>query len=280
MLRFPVDRAPSATWPWKGARESEIFPGVARWTRRAEDGTELELLRFDFDANPRLRFELYDQDEDDAKPFDNKAEYLPNGVGKVTEHLNAIGRGKVLAAWNGLFFAYDRSPGSPPGGWATHIGPVALNGKVRYNVGQHRWTFGVKLDAYGKPAFKTFHMPDAVTVGLEFDYAAPGAQCLVHKGVAKSLEAPPLPGRRPPEPPVPSTPREAGHIPWVDHIRTSRTSMGWTKDSRLLYVLFVNEPDTETASKKAVRDGQPSVGGWNLADLQYFLAEAGSVGRG
>lgn len=247
--------SPSATWPWPGALESQPQQGLSLWTFSDQDGTSLELYRFDFIANRKLHFGLYDQDEDDSNPFDNKADFFANGVGLVTKHLNDTGRGRVLLAWNGLFFAYQRTPGAPPHGWATHIGPAVLDGRMHYNVGQHRWTFGVKYDSKGMPKFKALRLPDIGRLETEFDNAADGAQCLVQNG-------------------KPVEPTLAG-IPKVDEIKTSRTSIGWSKDSRFLYVLIVLEPDTETASLNELRQARPQNGGWNFADLQRFWTKLG-----
>jgi len=46
----------------------------------------------------------------------------------VTHHLNKIGKGRVVITWNGLFFQYN-------GDIASHVAPVTLNSKARYNVG-------------------------------------------------------------------------------------------------------------------------------------------------
>src|SRR5207249_11705277 len=117
---------------------------------------------------------------DDGQPGDNSALYWKHGVGWATAHLNRIGRGPVIATWNGLFFAGDRT--KPRQDWtAHHIAPAVLNGKARFNVGNYRWTFGVRY-VRGRPFFKTLHLPDKLTLVREFDYASGGAQCLILKG--------------------------------------------------------------------------------------------------
>ncbi|NCO38527.1 MAG: hypothetical protein COZ06_02975 [Armatimonadetes bacterium CG_4_10_14_3_um_filter_66_18] len=261
--------APSALsqWPWANAGRDEPHRGVSHWRTRTGDGTALDLLRFDFSVNPELRLELYDQDEDDATPFDNQVDFWSRGVGQVTRHLNRNGRGRVIAAWNGLFFSNE--PGERDRRWARHVAPVVLNGKAHYNVGNHRWTFGVQYRD-GKPAFKTLHLPDKGTLEREFAFGAGGAQCLIREGAPLQLQPPPRPGDKPLPRPVPSTPREAGHIPDVDHIRTSRTSMGWSRDQQQFYLLIVKEPDSEVGSALALRGRIPVVGGWTVADLQRF----------
>ena len=266
----PATHAPLTTWPWPGARPEALGKGTTRWESRAQDGTELQLIEFDFGTNPRLRFELYDQDEDDAVPFDNQTDYYPRGVGGVTKSLNETR--KVVAAWNGLFFAYDRSQGGP-NGVATHIGPNVIRGRVRYNVGNHRWAFGVKGN---RP--KALHLPDKATLAREFDYASVGAQCLVREGKPLRVQPFPAPGAPPVPQPVPSTPDEAGHIPLVDHMKTSRTSMGWSRDGSKLWLLVVVESDHELGSKLALKRGEPDAGGWTLADLQRFWLAFGAWG--
>jgi hypothetical protein len=261
-----------AVWPWPQAVVTHPHKGVARWSdASAQDGTVVELIRFDFRANPQLRFELYDQDEDDAVPFDNHADYYPRGVGQIVKHLNEK-RGEVVAAWNGPFFGYDRRPG-PPQGLAVHVSPVVLAGQARYNVGSVRWAFGVK----GKE-FTTIHQPDMKEMQGAFDYGAGGLQCLVRDGKPLQLQPFPTVGDKPLLQPVPSTPDDAGHIPYVDHMRTSRTSMGWSKDSRYLYLLVVDAPGTETGSRLAVKYGGPVGAGWTLTDLQRFWLKLGVWG--
>jgi hypothetical protein len=70
----------------------------------------LDFFDFDLGTNPHLRFEIYDQDEDDDHPFDDTADCWPQGVGWAVQHLNATGRGQVVAAWHGLFFSCDETP--------------------------------------------------------------------------------------------------------------------------------------------------------------------------
>ncbi|MGV3618322.1 MAG: phosphodiester glycosidase family protein [Fimbriimonas sp.] len=263
---------PSAVWPWPDAERTALRPGVTRWYDRSpEDGTTLELIEFDFAANPRLRFELYDQDEDDATPHDDLADYYERSVGHVVRDLNAKGRGPVIAAWNGPFFAYDRRPGMGAHGMARHIGPVVLRGVPRHNVGNPRWTFGVQR---GK--FKVFHEASRETLQTEFDFAAAGVQCLIRNGKPLRLAPYPAPDAPLPRQPVPSTPEEAGHIPLVDHMRTSRTSIAWSKDSGKMYLIVVNEADHELGSKLAVKHGEMSQGGWTVSDLQRFWIAFGA----
>ena len=246
-----------------------------RWQAVTADATTLVLFRFDFLNNRRLTFALYDQDQDDDKPFNNETQYFEHGVGWVTKHLNHTGHGKVLLAWNGLFFSFlpKRNNIQP----ASHIGPVVIDGKAHYNVGQHRWTFGVSYDSKGLPKFNAIFKPDHETLE-QFSYASDGAQCLIFAGKPLRLAVPSDPSVVRTRGGMPSTDQDIGSIPVVDDIKTSRTSIGWSKDSRYLYVLIVSEPDTETGSINAFRTGNAQVGGWNVADLQSFWKSLGVWG--
>lgn len=279
---FPTEPSRWATWPWPNAEKMDAYKGITRYRTVTDDGTELELFQVDFKINPKLRFRMYDQGRSGEEGDGSRVDYYDKGVGQVVRELGE--KQTVALAWNGLFFAYDRSPGSPPHGWARHIGPDVIDGHVAYNVGNARWAFGVKYstpkspESGPRPAFKTIHMADKDVLGRELDYGSVGAQCLVREGKPLRLQPIPGPDDPPLKQPVPSTDEEAGHIPWVDHIRTSRTSIGWSKDSQTLYILIVSEPNTEVASKVAVRMGKPSDGGWTLADLKRFWLKLGVWG--
>lgn len=263
--------APSqmARWPWLHAKTDSPHPGVTHWIdKSSSDGTVVELFDFDFQKNPHLRFELYDQDEDDRVPFDDKAKFRARGVGEITRHLNKIGRGKVVTAWNGLFFQYTGDVGR-------HVAPVVLNGKALYNVGTIRWTVGVKYKKNG-PVFKVIHMPAFQTIAKEYDFASEGASCLILNGQPLRLQPFPKPGEDPFPPSKPPTSDESGFVRKVDHIRTSRTSMAWSKDNRHFYLLIVKEPDAEAPSIIAFRDHLPLMGGWTVADEQRFWQQFGA----
>jgi hypothetical protein len=86
LTRAAVD-APArlATWPWPNAVRELIRPGVTHWLDRSSpDGTVLDLFEFDFRRNPRLEFSLFDQDQDDAHPFDDRASFWERGVAGIT----------------------------------------------------------------------------------------------------------------------------------------------------------------------------------------------------
>lgn len=238
----------------------------------------MDLLSFDFKDNPDLRFELYDQDEDDAKPFDNVVDYWPMGVGQATGKLNARfqqqKKGRIVAAWNGLFFGYYRKMkatrrGTIPERAGHHVSPVVLRGKVLYNTANHRWAFGVKY-LHGRPAWKTQHLASREWMQRELDFGGASAQCLVRNGQALKLEPFPRSRSEVRKQPVASTPQDVGHVPIFDHMKTCRVSMAWSKDNRFFYLLVVKEPDSEGASAIALLQNQPATGGWTVPDVQKF----------
>lgn len=275
----PNAPAELATWPLPGAKQDSPHRGVTHWFAKDSHGTTVDVLDFDFTANPHLRWGLFDQDEDDDHPFDNHTVYGPRSSARFTKEFNAgriRGRapGKIIAAWNGAFFGYyDKLMNH-----AFHVSPVVLNGQVHFNTANHRWTFGVKYDAAGHPTWKTFHLPSKQTLAREYDWAAGGVQCLIKDG--QPLKTEPFPQRQSQvrEQPVPSTPQEAGHIPYFDHMRTCRASLAWSRDNRHLYLLLVKEPDFEGGSSMAFTHGFPDFGGWTVPDVQRFWLKKGVWG--
>jgi len=273
----------NTAWPWKAAPQV-LGPGTRLWSTVSGDGTLLLLMRFDLGLNPRLKFSIWDNEAHDDKPGDNLLRYWPHGVAQITGELNrhwkAEGRimdlatqgsmpqpRQVLAASNGAFFGYaNKVPG--PDGVAFHVGPVVLDSKIFFNGANHRWTFGTRK-INGRQRFDVVHLPNRETLS-RFEWAAGAVQCLVKDGVPLKLE--PFPRSRDdfrPQP-VPSTDKEAGHIPVFDHMRTCRVSLAWSKDSKVLWWLVVKEPDLESGSALALRNGLPLGGGWSVPDVQRF----------
>ena len=276
--------APDAVWPWSGAKTKTLAPGVTQTSKVSSDGTMLDLFDFDFGANPRLRWEIFDQDEDDAKPLDNHVSYWARNVAQMTRQLDgAKGRGPVLVAWNGAFFGYYNGDKTAD---AFHVSPVVLRRKVHFYTAQHRWTFGVKNTPFG-PVWKTFFQPDRATMAREFDYAAGSVQCLIKDGKPLKIEPFPAVGGSFKAQPVPSTDQEAGHIPYFDHMKTSRASLGWSRDNKHLYLLAVREPDDASSSSVALASavrGEPIpsstslAGGWSVPDVGNFWESKGVWG--
>ena len=262
-----------AAWPWPDARQSTLRSGVSHWLATSRDGTFCELLEFDFKLNPRLRFGLYAQDEDDLKPFDNNIQFWQMGVGQAVRHLNArLGStGTIVAAANGPFFGYRRVSKRVQNEIGFHLAPIVLRGRVYHNIGNHRWTMGVKYFE-GRPQFKTFHLPDKKLLQSQFDFASGTVQCLLKDNRPLKLEAWPRGPRDFKKQPVPSTPAEAGHIPYFDHAKFSRTSLAWNADSSKLYWLIIREPmnDSEGQSIERLSQWKSQSGGWNVPDVQRF----------
>lgn len=138
-----------------------------------------------------------------------------------------------------------------------------LDGHVHANVGQARWTSGVYYDAQGHPAFKTLLMPDKKTLAQSFTYAAGGAQCLIQNGLPQ---------------PVPWASDEAGYIPNVDWIQTSRAAMGWSNNQTCFYLLFVKQTGTEGGAVMASHGHGPPTEGWTVSDEQRFWLAHGAWG--
>jgi hypothetical protein len=269
---LPSAPAELARWPWPRAKSTTLQKGVTQWRVVQGDGTSLDLLEFDFKINPKLRLEIFDQDENDAIAFDNRVKYWPRGAAQVLRELDAkftrSQRGHVVAIWNGLFFGFKGAP-VDDNGEAFHVSPVVLDGKVHFNTANHRWAFGVKYSAQG-PQFKMFHQPSRAILEKEYDWGGGSAQCLIKDGSPLKLE--PFPRTRGDfkKQPVSSTPQEAGHIPIFDHMHTCRASLGWTRDNKKLYLLVVKEPDNEAGSAVALKRGLPITGGWTVPDVQRF----------
>ena len=265
----PTDRAPLAQWPWPNAKIDRPARGMTHWLKSQSDGTVCELIEFDFKTNPNLRFQMFDQDSDDEKPWDNHCLYWPRGAAQMTRQLNGKNR-RVIALWNGSFFGYHG--GSKWAGKdAFHVSPVVIGGQIHGWGANHRWSFGVK-NVNGQPRFSTFHQPSDAKLKANFDFASGGAQCLMRDGKPLALRAyglPPLPQ------PVKSTDKEAGHIPDFDWMKSCRASLAWNRDSSKLWLLFVKEGDSEGASIAALKVGGGLLGlqikgGWSVADVQKF----------
>lgn len=263
---------PDATWPWPSSKLEHLRSGVTRRVHpNPTDGSRIELIEFDFRANPKLRFEIYDQDHHDALPYDDRADFFDQNVAAITRELGK----RVVFASNGLFHGYLRTPGSPPHGYGTHIGLNVSKGVVRYNVGSPRWAFGAKT-VHGRQVFSAILSPDKHQMSKTFDEGAVGAQLLIKNGKPMKLQAFPQPNSPAIQRPLKTTQEEAGQIPEVDFMRTSRVSIGWTDDSSKLYFLLVNEPDNEVQSKLILRGRMAgNDGGWTLADLQNFWLKFG-----
>jgi hypothetical protein len=216
-----------------------------------------------------LRWEILDGDSDDAKPWDNRVKYWNRGVAQATQLLNSQNRGPVLAAWNGLFFGYASPQITSPESEAFHVSPVVIDGKVRANTANHRWAFGVKYEKNG-PEWKIKHLPSRAWLEQNLQWGGGSAQCLILDGKPLKVQPFPTPGATPMPQPVASTPEEAGHVPIFDHMKTCRASLAWERDGKTLWLVFVKESDSETASALAFKYRRALQGGWTTADVQRF----------
>ena len=280
-LSFDPTDAPAqfSRWPWDGAKAVQwenLSSGVRHWIGTQNDGTTCDLLEFDFGTNPKLKFEIAEQDSDDKKPFDNIVSYWPRGAARMTQQLNARfareKKGCVVALWNGLFFGYYEG-GSKIGGTGFHVSPVVLDGKTHFTQANHRWFFGCKY-LQGVPHFKVVHLPTPQQLS-QFDWGGGAVQCLIYQGAPLKLAPFPRSSTDFREQPVASTPRDVGHVPYFDHMKTSRMSLAWSRDNRKLWLLAIKEPDWEAGSSYALQLGLPLGGGWTVADVQRFWLSRG-----
>ena len=268
--RYDALTAPASgtSWPWKNARQQTLRRGVTHWANALDDGTTLDLLEFDFRANPRLQLGLWDSDleasRDKTKPA-NRFAYWENGFASQAARINKSG--DLVACWNGGFFGLlNRKPRAADRSF--HLSPVVVGGRAHYKGANHRWTWGAQMED-GIPRFRLQHQPQFAQLPDQFDIATGTLQALMIDEKPFDLRPYPWFGELPQKPPVPSTPREAGHIPTLDWMHTSRTSAGWN-DTGKLWVLIVKEPDGEAPSRAQVSRRERGRGGWTLADEQRF----------
>lgn len=268
--RYAALVAPSqnTTWPWSDAKTETLHRGISHWTSTLNDGTTLDLLFFDWKANPRLRLGLWDADlessPDKTRPR-NRFAYWNNGFASQATKMNA--RGDLLAAWNAGFFGLlNKKPRANDRSF--HVSPVVVNGRALYNGVNRRWTWGAQMRG-GTPTFKLEHEPKFADLSRDFDCASGSLQALMIDGRPLQLRPYLWFGQKSQTPPIASTPAEAGHVPPLDWMHTSRTSVGWN-DKGQLWVLVVKEPDGEEPSRALVERHERGRGGWTLADEQRF----------
>ena len=70
-------------------------------------------------------------------------------------------------------------------------------------------------------------------------------------------------------------------MPYFDHAKFSRASLGWSHDSSRLYLLLVREPNgnSEGQSINDLSGWKAQSGGWNLLDLQRFWLSMHKAGK-
>jgi hypothetical protein len=251
-----------ATWPWPGASSQELAPGATLITGVDEkDGTRTRLFVCDTRANPRLRWEMYDRDEDDEHPRNNASEHQgKDGAALVWQHLQK--RGELLAVFNGPFFDIDRP--------YRHTAAVVDHGKVYSFVGNPRWMLGVK-----GTSFALLHRADRKQMAA-FEWGSGNVQALVVDGKPTALPSPDphIPSQTSPE----SQPGDCGPFSWNDYLKTARTSLGWKDRQFAMLVVTHAWGDGEDNAAASRRAGQPQESGWDIADLQAFWLKYGAVG--
>jgi len=212
------------------------------------DGTQFDL--FLFDMRWGLKAGLYDLDQHDSNPGDNR-NYSFHGF-NAARSLPAIERAagidkprRVLAVINGG--AFDPGAGSS---WpAKHLSSVIYRGGVCYVVDRPAWTLALR--GAGDLKMSLSYARTAHDLPRTASYGICDVQALLAGGRS-------VPGRP---------------MPRQDVLETSRTSIGWDGKSRL-YVLIVHDPDGEADSLRQTVSGAQT-GGWDLAHLRTFWRDMG-----
>lgn len=256
-----------ATWPWPGAQSRTLHRGVTLTSCiDPRTDTHLYLFRFDPKVNPKLHFEIYDTDEDDATPNDGKVFASENRMAIwAWNHLKS--RGQMIALFNGPFYSGGRDKsGNGNREFMSHTAAVVRHHQVYSNVGNPRWGLGVKDTARGQ---RFFLVQRAARPQLKaFDWGSGNVQALVVSGKPTRLlpPSPRMPDHGSPE----SLPGDCGPYPGIDYLKTSRTSLGWRKDEFALLVVSLKPGEDEATSGVLRNQGRPQSSGWDIADLQKF----------
>lgn len=193
--------------------------------------------------------------------------------------------GQRIAVCNGGPFEFDHVRLSDD---AWHVAPVVFEGKAHYLKESSDflplWTFGVREGTNGEKRFETLLSPSHRQLN-GFRFATGGVQCLVKDGLPLALGEPPKDGIWPDDKAPKSG--EAGSLGRSDWTKTSRVSLGWSRDGSKLWLLCVHDPQPESAARVAlsarVRGGEdassPPFGcGWSLRDVQDFWESRGAWG--
>ena len=272
-----------AKWPLSGATTGTGTRGVTHLIARDADGTDIDLLEFDFKINPRLKLELFDQDGDDAHPFDNSARYWGRNAAYVLTH-ESNPRNPLLAVCNGGPFTFDRSKTLDE---AAHVAPLVVAGQAHFtNVSSDQsqlWAFGVSANPGNTaPRFEALLRPSPNQL-RGFDYATGGVQCLIKDGAPLHLDEPP--GTKKWSRFKPPSPGDVGTLGRPDWAKTSRISLAWSRDNSKLWMLSIHDPESESVSRVALSlrfrelsdaSTPPVSGGWSTLDVQNFWKSRGA----
>lgn len=210
------------------------------------DGNTVRLFTFDFAENPDLHLGVYDCDSHDSDPFNNRnTSYLGTPALSVMEELGP----ETLFVVNAGFYNW-KSPGLT----ASHIAPMVLNGRPRYNVRKEPlpWTFGWKM-VDGTPRFKLERKLPFKELGEVFDTAMSEVRPLVVDGREVALWL----------------------GPGLTFLNCSRVSVGWNNGSSKLHVLVVRGRDSERASVNRWKYERRKTSGWDLLQVQQFWTHMG-----
>ena len=218
------------------------------------DGTTVLIVRFDLSQNSDLNFGIYDADSDDAIPFDNRnTSWLGQPLHRVLDIAqNRVGAHQdVLCLVNGGFFGAEKQ-------WtATHEAPLVVDGKPLYpnRVLEHDWpeqAGSLAISTENKQLQFSFLRDISWDKLHDYQTVLGGVRGLIVNGKTQTLK-PVMGGTR---------------------LRCSRTSVGWTSDSRQFYLLSVRDPDGEAASLNQLEREKlgtgTQTGGWNVAQVQQF----------
>ena len=226
-------------------------PGAER-----SDGTTVRVFRLDAASRPFI-LGLYDADSDDASPWDDRN---TTWLGQTTEFvLNKLrarahrSGHEILVVFNAGFF----NLGTDHGLVGTHVAPVVIDGMPHYNVrrlrrGDPGWVFGVSRDGGGQ----RFDLAEAVPwdeMGSRYTTGIAWVRPLRVAG--RSL-------------PLPDDLGAPG-------LRCSRTSLGWSADSRELYLLIARDLDGEFASIRQWKAGRRQTGGLDVREVQRIWEQLG-----
>ena len=270
-----------AKWPLIGAKTQNGPRGVTHFIARDADGTDVDLIEFDFKTNPRLRLELFDQNSDSPHPFDDRARYWGRNAAYILTH-EAKG-GRIIAACNGGPFGFNRIVLKDR---AHHVAPLIYNGAVYFNAAaidwDQAWVVGVRD---GKaPRFEAVLRPSPTQLRT-YTWGTGEVQCLVKDGAPLTLGGAPTGGKWPVY--LAPGPMEAGTFGKTDWTKTSRVSLGWSRDGAKLWMLSVHDPEAEAASRVALSlrvrgstnaQTPPITGGWSAFDVQNFWKSKGAWG--
>lgn len=235
---------------------TKLSSGITVKTEKPDlEGNVVRLITCDLSKEPDLRFGIYNVDGDDAEPYDNRDSFylgLPASVAyeRVSRYLQP--GHKLRCMVNGSFFGANKV-------WtAFYIAPIVYKKQLLYNfhVVSKKWpnqscTLGIAQNQ-DRPLF---HLIDGDRSGKlqHLNTALCGLRKLRDNDMSVSLSKG-LGGTK---------------------LRCSRTSVGWSADSKRFYILIVREPDGEASSIRQMESKDKPLGGWDVRRVQKYWEDAG-----